>query len=98
MTTSPRTPHASVQHLTSPSGVPDLPLEKGRRSEDYEFQIVSIPPRESIGSVRAGLTEKAEYGRWELARTRISLGGGKRVWLRRRIITVASTLGASEVA
>lgn len=38
------------------------------------------------------LTEAAEYGRWELARTSVYLGGERRVWLRRRIMTVRSTL------
>lgn len=91
-------PRPSVQHVSAPSGIADLPIERGRRPEDYEFQIVTIPPRMSIGAVRAGLTEKAEYGRWELARTRLYLGGGKKVWLRRRIIRVASTLGRDAAA
>jgi hypothetical protein len=32
------------------------------------------------------LTEHAEYGHWELHRTRIYLGGQQRTWLRRKII------------
>ncbi|WP_347042405.1 DUF5703 family protein [Brachybacterium nesterenkovii] len=83
---------AQVQHLVAPVGVRDLPVEKGRRPEDYEFQIMTIPRRESIASVRQELTDRAEYGRWELARTRIFLGGDKKVWLRRRITRVVSTL------
>lgn len=71
----------------------DLPLERGRRAEDYEFQIITVPRRTSLSSVRSTLTEEAEYGRWELARTRIYLGGAKKVWMRRRIIRVRSTLG-----
>jgi len=38
------------------------------------------------------LTEQAEYGRWELARTRLFAGGERKVWLRRKIIRVRSTL------
>lgn len=91
-------PRPSVQRVTAPTGVPDLPVENGRRPEDYEFQIVTIPPRTPIGTVRSGLTEEAEYGRWELARTRLYIGGGKKVWLRRRIIRVASTLGRDAAA
>jgi hypothetical protein len=45
--------------------------------------------------VRATLTEQSEYGRWDLVRTRLYLGGGKKVWMRRRIIRVASTLQTS---
>ena len=51
-----------------------------------------MPRRTSIGAVRSVLTEEAEYGRWELARTRIYMGGEKKVWMRRRIIRVQSTL------
>lgn len=94
MTTSPqRYPSAAVQVLVAPTGVADLPVEKGRRTEDYEYQIVTIPRRESLASVRSNLAEQAEYGRWELARTRVYIGGEKKVWLRRRIIRVSSTLG-----
>ncbi len=50
-------------------------------------------PRTSLSAVRASLTDEAEYGRWELARTRKYIGGGKKVWMRRRIIRVRSTLG-----
>ena len=38
------------------------------------------------------LAERAEYGRWELARTLVSFGGKRKVWLRRRIIRVQRTL------
>lgn len=94
MTTSFPHPEPAVLHIHDAAAHPraDLPVEEGRRLEDYEFQIVSIPPRMSIGAARAGLTERAEYGRWELARTRLYHGGGRKVWLRRRIIRVSSTL------
>lgn len=98
MTSSPqRYPRAAVQVLSSPSGMPDLPVEKGRTSEDYEYQIVTIPRRESLASVRSNLAEQAEYGRWELARTRVYIGGEKKVWLRRRVIRVRSTLDAVDL-
>lgn len=86
------TPPGSVVHVRDPRGMRDLPLEKGRRAEDYEFQIITVPRRTSVSSVRASLTEESEYGRWELARTRIYLGGAKKMWMRRRIIRVRSTL------
>lgn len=87
------TPPGSVVHVRNPRGMRDLPLEKGRRAEDYEFQIITVPRHASASSVRASLTEEAEYGRWELARTRTYLGGAKKMWMRRRIIRVRSTLG-----
>ncbi|GAA1487719.1 DUF5703 family protein [Brachybacterium sacelli] len=84
---------ARIEHVRDPRQVRDLPLESGRAAEDYEFQIITVPRSSSVGQVRAALTDQAEYGRWEHARTRIYLGGGKKVWLRRRIIRVESTLG-----
>lgn len=64
-----------------PSGLPE-----------YEVQELSIPVSWSRGDVRRMLAEQAEYGRWELARSRVYAGGRRTVWLRRRIIRVRSTL------
>ncbi|HWS57569.1 MAG TPA: DUF5703 family protein [Actinotalea sp.] len=58
----------------------------------YEFRVVTIPPSTSRNDARRLLTDEAEYGRWELARTLAYAGGLRRVWLRRRIIRVQSTL------
>nr|WP_232820280.1 DUF5703 family protein [Brachybacterium sp. YJGR34] len=78
--------------MADPRGWSDLPVERGRRAEDYEFQIITVPRGTTVGQVRAELAEQAEYGRWEHARTRRYHGGGRRVWMRRRIIRVSSTL------
>src|SRR5699024_293837 len=83
---------AGVQHVSDPRRWRDLPVERGRRAEDYEFQILTVPRGTSIGQVRAELAEQAEYGRWEHARTRLYVGGGRKVRMRRRIIRVQSTL------
>ncbi|SEE17164.1 hypothetical protein SAMN04488554_1706 [Ruania alba] len=58
----------------------------------YEFRVVTIRPPASRSDVRQLLTDEAEYGRWELARHRIYMGGLRKVWLRRKIIRVHSTL------
>jgi len=63
-----------------------------RGASQYEFRVLSIPPSTSRADVRQLLTEQAEYGRWELARTRLYIGGSRKVWLRRKIIRVRSTL------
>ncbi|MFE5774935.1 DUF5703 family protein [Brachybacterium sp. NPDC056505] len=70
----------------------DLPVEKGRSPDDYEFQVLAVPRGTSIRSVRTALAAESEYGRWDLVRTRHYYGGEKRVWMRRRIIRVSSTL------
>jgi len=64
------------------------------RASHYEYREVRLPRFTSPSDASRLLTEAAEYGRWELARTSLYVGGERRVWLRRRIIKVASTLDA----
>lgn len=59
---------------------------------EYEYRVLRVPPSTSRGDTRRMLTEHAEYGRWELARTRLFAGGERKVWLRRKTIRVRSTL------
>lgn len=58
----------------------------------YEYRVLTIGRDTSRNDARRLLTEEAEYGRWELARTRLFAGGERKVWLRRKIIRVRSTL------
>jgi hypothetical protein len=55
---------------------------------EYEFQRLRLPRTLSRAAVRRLLTERAEYGGWELARLRLYADGTRRVELRRRIIRV----------
>lgn len=55
---------------------------------EYEYRVLTLPPRLPRADVRALLAAEAEYGQWELSRHRIYMGGMRRVWLRRRIIRV----------
>lgn len=71
--------------LDATSGAP-------RGGPEYEIRVLTIPPTTSRGDVRRLLTDEAEYGRWELARTCVYVGGLRRVWLRRRIIRAVRTL------
>lgn len=64
----------------------------GAQSAQYEFRVLSIPRSASQGDASRRLTEEAEYGRWELARVVLYVGGERKVTLRRRIIRVRSTL------
>ncbi|MBO1750248.1 hypothetical protein J4G33_00355 [Actinotalea sp. BY-33] len=68
------------------------PREGWRTQGSYEYRVVTIGQETSRSDARRLLTEEAEYGRWELARTRLYAGGGRKVWLRRKIIRVQSTL------
>lgn len=58
----------------------------------YEYRVLTIPRSTTRGDARRLLTDEAEYGRWELARTSLYAGGDRKVWLRRKIIRVRSTL------
>lgn len=69
--------------------MPRLPT---RSSHEYEVKVLTLPRTTSRGDVRRLLTEQAEYGKWELARLCLYVGGSRKVWLRRRIIRVQSTL------
>jgi hypothetical protein len=62
---------------------------------EYEYRVLSINRSTSRADAQQLLTSEAEYGRWELARTLVYLGGSRRVWLRRKIIRVRSTLEAN---
>ncbi|WP_159794635.1 DUF5703 family protein [Puerhibacterium puerhi] len=63
-----------------------------RAHGQYEYRVLTIDRTTSVPDARRLLTDEAEYGRWELARTRLYMGGTRKVWLRRKIIKVASTL------
>ena len=58
---------------------------------EYEYRVLQLPGAVSRADVRALLAEHAEYGRWELAGVLLFSGGGRKVWLRRRIIRVQRT-------
>ncbi len=66
--------------------------DSGAQSPQYEFRVLSIPRSTSQGDASRRLTEEAEYGRWELARVVLYVGGERKVTLRRKIIRVRSTL------
>ncbi|AEI12359.1 MULTISPECIES: DUF5703 family protein [Cellulomonas] len=58
----------------------------------YEYRVLTLPRSTSRNDARRMLTEEAEYGRWELARSVVYVGGERRVWLRRKVLRVRSTL------
>ncbi|WP_336857410.1 DUF5703 family protein [Sinomonas albida] len=57
----------------------------------YEYLVLSVKPGESIAEARQRVREHSEYGKWELERSRLYMGGGRRYWLRRRVIAVERT-------
>ncbi|HCX83868.1 MAG TPA: hypothetical protein DHV14_01770 [Micrococcales bacterium] len=69
---------------TSPRGATPPPPQ--------EFRVLTLPREASRSEVRTLLTQEAEYGHWELARSVLYVGGVRKVWLRRRLHRVSSTL------
>ncbi len=59
---------------------------------EYEVERFWLSRTHSRSTVRRLLTERAEYGGWELDRVRLLPDGRRWVTLRRRIIRVRPTL------
>ncbi|MFE6970050.1 DUF5703 family protein [Isoptericola sp. NPDC057653] len=81
---------ASTSSTTQEGGRRDA-TSAWRKHGQYEFRVLTIDRDTSVPDARKMLTDEAEYGRWELARTRLYIGGERRVWLRRKIIKVTPT-------
>ena len=58
---------------------------------EYQYELLWLPRGMTRASARRLLTERAEYGHWELARLRLYPDGQRRVVLRRRIIRAVRT-------
>ncbi len=67
------------------------PLPEGLPGGDYEYRVLVVPRRVGRGQVQRLLADLAEHDHWEVARVRVSWGGRRQVWLRRRIIRVVRT-------
>ena len=59
--------------------------------KSYEYRVLRFDRGVSVPDARRLLTDEAEYGRWELARTTLYTGGRREVLLRRKIIKVDAT-------
>lgn len=76
---------SSSAHVVSPTSRPRS------RASRFEWRVVDIHRDTSKSEARSMLTEQAEYGQWELARSVRYVGGARRVWLRRRTMRVERT-------
>lgn len=56
-----------------------------------QWRVVDIPRDITRAEAARLLSEQAEYGSWELARSVMFVGGARRVWLRRRALKVQRT-------
>lgn len=60
-------------------------------SATWEIREVPLPLKSSRQEAKNILTELAEYGRWELVRTRIYPNGIRRMWVKKKIMRVERT-------
>ena len=60
-------------------------------SRQYEYLVLTVMAGESVPIAYQRLREHAEYGKWELERSRLYMGGGRQYWLRRRVLRVERT-------
>lgn len=60
---------------------------------EYEYRVMSFTRGTTRAEIRRTLGEAAEYGQWELHRTRVYVGGLTRTWLRRKIIRPRRSAG-----
>lgn len=77
--------HISTGHIVNPR----RPAPPG--GSRLQWRVVDIPRDVSRAEAAQLLSEQAEYGRWELARSVLFVGGARRVWLRRRAMRVQRT-------
>lgn len=76
-----------------PPGGQDASVRRERDyARQYEYLVLTVSPRESIQDARQRLVEHAEYGKWELQRSRLYVGGGRQFWLRRKVLRVERTV------
>ncbi|WP_299169518.1 DUF5703 family protein [uncultured Arthrobacter sp.] len=67
-------------------------IRKRDYGRQYEYLVLTVSAGEPLSSARQLLTEHAEYGKWELERSCIYIGGNRRFWLRRKVLRVQRTV------
>lgn len=65
---------------------------KGAPKRQYEYLILSVRADEPAPLAYQRLREHAEYGKWELERSLLYIGGSRQFWLRRKVLRVERTL------
>ncbi len=66
-------------------------VRKRDYGRQYEYLVLTVNAGEPLSAARQLLTEHAEYGKWELERSCIYMGGNRRFWLRRKVLRVQRT-------
>ncbi|GAA4659242.1 DUF5703 family protein [Arthrobacter cryoconiti] len=64
----------------------------GAPKRQYEYLILSVRAEEPLPVAYQRLREHTEYGKWELERSRLYMGGSRQYWLRRKVFLVQRTM------
>lgn len=64
----------------------------GAPLRQYEYLVITLPVGESVPGAYQRLREHAEYGKWELERSTLYMGGERKYLMRRRVLRVERTL------
>ncbi|WP_426297570.1 DUF5703 family protein [Arthrobacter sp. R-11] len=68
-------------------------IERQRdNARQYEYLVLTVAPDDSLPDARRRLVEHSEYGKWELERSVLYMGGGRRFWMRRKVFSVQRTV------
>ncbi len=65
---------------------------RGAPLRQYEYLEITVTPGESVPIAYQRLREHAEYGKWELERSTLYLGGQRKYVMRRKVLRVQRTL------
>lgn len=58
----------------------------------YEYLLITVTHGESVPTAYQRLREHAEYGKWELERSTLYMGGQRKYLMRRKVLRVQRTL------
>lgn len=64
----------------------------GAPLRQYEYLEITVSAGESVPTAYQRLREHAEYGKWELARSTLYMGGHRKYVMRRKVLRVQRTL------
>ncbi|MDJ0315734.1 MULTISPECIES: DUF5703 family protein [Arthrobacter] len=65
---------------------------QGAPVRQFEYLVITVGSRESVPGAYQRLREHAEYGKWELERSTLYLGGERKYLMRRKVLRVERTL------
>ncbi|ALV45015.1 hypothetical protein SAMN04489740_1464 [Arthrobacter alpinus] len=65
---------------------------RGAPIRQFEYLVITVSPGESVPGAYQRLREHAEYGKWELERSTLYMGGERKYLMRRKVLRVERTL------